>query len=59
MEKINWKKDRLIDIYVSINDLVEHSVIVYGEDNECGSRELGIRQEYKKMLKNLKQVLNK
>tara|TARA_Y100001963_G_scaffold36518_1_gene50941 strand:- start:1047 stop:1223 length:177 start_codon:yes stop_codon:yes gene_type:complete len=57
MQKINWKKDKLTDIYQSLNDLVEHSYMVWGEDDECGSRELGIRQEYRKMLDNLKQVI--
>ncbi|QDP61248.1 MAG: hypothetical protein Unbinned1524contig1000_5 [Prokaryotic dsDNA virus sp.] len=49
--------ERLRDIYVMINDLLEYSVAVYGGDDDCGSRELGIRQEYDKMLENLKQVL--
>ena len=50
--------ERLRDTYVMINDLIEYSVIVYGEDEDCGSRELGIREDYNKMLENLKQVLN-
>jgi hypothetical protein len=50
--------ERLRDTYIMINDLIEYSVIVHGEDEECGSRELGIREDYNKMLENLKQVLN-
>jgi len=49
--------ERLRDTYVMINDLIEHSIIVYGEDEECGSRELGIREDYNAMLENLKRVL--
>jgi hypothetical protein len=50
--------ERIQDTYSRLNDLLEHSYMVWGEDDECGSREFGIRQEYRKMLENLKQVLN-
>tara|TARA_R100000781_G_C4010289_1_gene103429 strand:+ start:100 stop:303 length:204 start_codon:yes stop_codon:yes gene_type:complete len=49
--------ETLRDTYVRINDLLEYSVMVYGGDKECGSRELGIRKEYDKMLENLEQLL--
>ena len=45
------------DTYIRLNDLLDHSYMVWGEDDECGSRELGIRQEYRKILDNLKQVI--
>ena len=49
--------ERIQDTYSTLNDLLEHSYMVWGEDDVCGSRELGIRQEYRKMLDNLKQVI--
>lgn len=38
------------DIYHNIHELLEQSHMVHGDNNECGSRVLGIRQEYNKVL---------
>ena len=43
--------DKLIkDIYHNINELLEQSHMVHGDNDECGSRVLGIRQEYNTVL---------
>ena len=48
--------DKLIkDIYQNINDLLEQSYMVYGDDDECGSRVLGIRQEYNNVLNRIEE----
>jgi len=50
--------ERLRDSYIMMNDLLEYSLMIHGGEDECGSRELGIREDYSKVIKNLKQVLN-
>ena len=45
------KEDKLIkDIYHNIIELLEQSHMVHGDNIDCGSRVLGIRQEYNKIL---------
>ena len=50
--------ERLRDVYITINDLLEHSVMVYGED-DVGSREEYLRKSYRDMQKKLYLVLTK
>ena len=48
--------DKLIkDIYQNINDLLEQSYMVHGDDDECGSIVLGIRQEYNNVLNRIEE----
>ena len=51
--------DRLIDVYIKLNDLLDHSLMIYGEDDEIGGGEEYRRKSYREMLKELKQVLKK
>ena len=45
------KEDKLIkDIYHNIIELLEQSHMVHWDNIDCGSRVLGIRQEYNKIL---------
>ena len=51
--------NRLINAYIRAGELLDHSVMVYGDDSEGGSRELYVREQCQIIIDELTEVLKK